>query len=111
MTILWCRNIALQHFHPDLGLLPRIWKCQRQRFDLKVLTIKQSFVKVGVWIDAGSRYEDATNNGVAHFLEHMAFKVFKFVNNDDYYTNNTSRVRRKGLKMNSRLKSRTWEHI
>ncbi|XP_037029711.1 mitochondrial-processing peptidase subunit beta-like [Bradysia coprophila] len=29
---------------------------------------------VGLWIDAGSRYEDASNNGVAHFLEHMAFK-------------------------------------
>jgi len=30
---------------------------------------------VGVWIDAGSRYENEENNGVAHFLEHMAFKV------------------------------------
>lgn len=30
---------------------------------------------VGIWIDAGSRYEDDNNNGVAHFLEHMAFKV------------------------------------
>ena len=29
---------------------------------------------VGVWIDAGSRYETLQNNGVAHFLEHMAFK-------------------------------------
>lgn len=29
---------------------------------------------VGVWIDAGSRYETASNNGVAHFLEHLAFK-------------------------------------
>merc|ERR1740128_1463425 len=29
---------------------------------------------VGLWIDTGSRYETATNNGVAHFLEHMAFK-------------------------------------
>lgn len=29
---------------------------------------------VGVWIDAGSRYENAANNGTAHFLEHMAFK-------------------------------------
>jgi mitochondrial-processing peptidase subunit beta len=29
---------------------------------------------VGVWIDAGSRYETAANNGVAHFLEHLAFK-------------------------------------
>lgn len=29
---------------------------------------------VGLWIDAGSRYETDSNNGVAHFLEHMAFK-------------------------------------
>ena len=29
---------------------------------------------VGVWIDAGSRYESSKNNGVAHFLEHMSFK-------------------------------------
>jgi len=29
---------------------------------------------VGIWIDAGSRYENQQNNGVAHFLEHMAFK-------------------------------------
>uniref|UniRef100_A0A1I8A848 Mitochondrial-processing peptidase subunit beta n=1 Tax=Steinernema glaseri TaxID=37863 RepID=A0A1I8A848_9BILA len=29
---------------------------------------------VGIWIDAGSRYENERNNGVAHFLEHMAFK-------------------------------------
>jgi processing peptidase subunit beta len=30
---------------------------------------------VGVWIGAGSRFENSTNNGVAHFLEHMIFKV------------------------------------
>ncbi|XP_017759084.1 PREDICTED: mitochondrial-processing peptidase subunit beta [Eufriesea mexicana] len=29
---------------------------------------------VGLWIDAGSRYEDDEVNGVAHFMEHMAFK-------------------------------------
>lgn len=29
---------------------------------------------VGVWIDAGSRAETEKTNGVAHFLEHMAFK-------------------------------------
>ncbi|CAG9857546.1 unnamed protein product [Phyllotreta striolata] len=29
---------------------------------------------VGIWIDAGSRYENDCNNGVAHFMEHMAFK-------------------------------------
>ncbi|XP_072946647.1 mitochondrial-processing peptidase subunit beta [Epargyreus clarus] len=33
-----------------------------------------STATVGLWIDAGSRYETAKNNGVAHFLEHMAFK-------------------------------------
>ncbi len=30
-----------------------------------------------MWIDAGSRYETAQNNGAAHFLEHMAFKGTK----------------------------------
>lgn len=30
---------------------------------------------VGLWIDSGSRYETDDNNGVAHFMEHMAFKV------------------------------------
>ncbi|XP_054276102.1 mitochondrial-processing peptidase subunit beta [Macrosteles quadrilineatus] len=29
---------------------------------------------IGLWIDAGSRFETEENNGVAHFLEHMAFK-------------------------------------
>lgn len=29
---------------------------------------------VGVWVDAGTRYEPAELNGVAHLLEHMAFK-------------------------------------
>ena len=32
---------------------------------------------VGLWIDAGSRFENDQNNGVAHFLEHMAFKGTK----------------------------------
>jgi len=29
---------------------------------------------VGVWIDAGSSFENDADNGCAHFLEHMAFK-------------------------------------
>lgn len=29
---------------------------------------------VGVWIDAGSRFETPETNGTAHFLEHMIFK-------------------------------------
>lgn len=32
---------------------------------------------VGIWIDAGSRFENVNNNGTAHFLEHMAFKGTK----------------------------------
>jgi len=29
---------------------------------------------VGVWVLAGARHETAAQNGIAHFLEHMAFK-------------------------------------
>jgi predicted Zn-dependent peptidase len=29
---------------------------------------------VGIWVDVGARYEAAEANGVAHMLEHMAFK-------------------------------------
>lgn len=32
---------------------------------------------VGIWIDAGSRFETEKTNGTAHFLEHMAFKGTK----------------------------------
>ncbi len=31
-------------------------------------------VSVGVWVGAGARSESQSTNGVAHFLEHMAFK-------------------------------------
>lgn len=29
---------------------------------------------IGLWINAGSRWENPQNNGVAHFLEHLVFK-------------------------------------
>jgi predicted Zn-dependent peptidase len=32
---------------------------------------------LGVWIAAGTRHEHARENGIAHFLEHMAFKGTK----------------------------------
>lgn len=32
---------------------------------------------VGVWIDAGTRFEDERVNGAAHFLEHLIFKGTK----------------------------------
>ena len=34
-------------------------------------------VAVGVYVGTGSRYEDAGNNGISHFLEHMVFKGTK----------------------------------
>lgn len=37
-------------------------------------TVDGDAATVGVFIDAGSRFETEENNGVAHFLEHMMFK-------------------------------------
>ncbi|MGE3830394.1 MAG: M16 family metallopeptidase [Parvibaculaceae bacterium] len=34
-------------------------------------------VALGIWVKAGSRDEDPAENGIAHFLEHMAFKGTK----------------------------------
>jgi predicted Zn-dependent peptidase len=34
-------------------------------------------VSLGLWVDVGTRHEPAEVNGVAHFLEHMAFKGTK----------------------------------
>ena len=34
-------------------------------------------VTVGVWVDVGSRCEEAEQNGLSHMLEHMAFKGTK----------------------------------
>ncbi|HLW61674.1 MAG TPA: pitrilysin family protein [bacterium] len=31
-------------------------------------------VALGVWIAAGSRYEDTPHNGISHFIEHILFK-------------------------------------
>ncbi|SHL29848.1 Predicted Zn-dependent peptidase [Roseovarius litoreus] len=32
---------------------------------------------IGIWVNAGARHERAEQNGIAHFLEHMAFKGTK----------------------------------
>ena len=32
---------------------------------------------LGVWVSAGCRHEAPEQNGIAHFLEHMAFKGTK----------------------------------
>ena len=31
-------------------------------------------VTLGIWVGAGSRYEDEHNHGISHFIEHMVFK-------------------------------------
>ena len=44
---------------------------------MRVLTDRMSSVEtvsIGVWVDVGTRHEPAQINGVAHMLEHMAFK-------------------------------------
>lgn len=43
--------------------------------DVNNCIVNTAYFQVGLWIDAGSRYENERNNGTAHFLEHMAFKV------------------------------------
>ncbi len=47
---------------------------------LTVLTEKMPHVRsvaIGVWIRRGSRHEDKSESGLAHFLEHMVFKGTK----------------------------------
>lgn len=34
-------------------------------------------VSIGIWVKVGSRYENAENNGISHFIEHMLFKGTK----------------------------------
>lgn len=43
---------------------------------LRVATEQQDgqLATIGVFVDAGTRYEDESSNGTAHFLEHMLFK-------------------------------------
>jgi predicted Zn-dependent peptidase len=44
---------------------------------MRVLTDRMDSVEtvsLGVWVDVGTRHEPAAINGVAHMLEHMAFK-------------------------------------
>jgi len=64
-----------------LSALPEFTECSTLANGLRVATERVpaecETVTLGVWIDAGSRYEAASNNGAAHFLEHIAFKGTK----------------------------------
>ena len=44
---------------------------------IRVVTEKLSHVQtvsLGAWVGVGSRFEEKSENGISHFLEHMAFK-------------------------------------
>uniref|UniRef100_A0A7E4URP6 Mitochondrial-processing peptidase subunit beta n=1 Tax=Panagrellus redivivus TaxID=6233 RepID=A0A7E4URP6_PANRE len=60
----------IEYPETQISTLPSGFRVATEASDLATAT-------VGVWIDAGSRYENAKNNGVAHYLEHMAFKGTK----------------------------------
>lgn len=52
----------------------------RLKNGVRVVLVPMSGVKsvaVGVYVGTGSRYEEAKNNGISHFLEHMVFKGTK----------------------------------
>jgi predicted Zn-dependent peptidase len=44
---------------------------------VRVVTEEMTHVRscsVGIWVNAGSRWEDPAENGVSHFIEHLVFK-------------------------------------
>jgi predicted Zn-dependent peptidase len=52
----------------------------KSKQDLRIAVDKMDSVEtvsIGVFVDTGSRNEDKKNNGISHFLEHMAFKGTK----------------------------------
>uniref|UniRef100_A0AAQ5YVV0 Mitochondrial-processing peptidase subunit beta n=1 Tax=Amphiprion ocellaris TaxID=80972 RepID=A0AAQ5YVV0_AMPOC len=59
------------------SVVPQPASCQELCYSGRIVWMSillTDFFQVGLWIDAGSRYENERNNGTAHFLEHMAFK-------------------------------------
>ena len=57
-----------------------LYKINKLKNGIRVVTEKIDYVKsvsVGVWVGAGSAFENGENNGVSHFIEHMLFKGTK----------------------------------
>ena len=53
---------------------------QRLQNGFRIVTENMPGLKsasIGVWVNAGGRHERIEQNGIAHFLEHMAFKGTK----------------------------------
>ncbi|CAH0548744.1 unnamed protein product [Brassicogethes aeneus] len=74
LQVLRCASAKAQHKEALLNVPPT--KVTTLPSGIRVATEDwgSQTATVGIWIDAGSRYENAKNNGVAHFMEHMAFK-------------------------------------
>ena len=57
-----------------------MYKIGRLKNGIRVVTEKTDYVKsvsLGVWVGAGSAFENISNNGISHFIEHMLFKGTK----------------------------------
>ena len=67
-------TLAVKNDSTRISVLSNGLRVATERLDMPTAT-------VGMWIDTGSRYETEKNNGTAHFLEHMTFKVtvFRFI--------------------------------
>ncbi len=62
---------------PASGKLQATYKKSILPNGVRVISEEISHVRsisVGIWIDAGSRDEMESNNGISHFIEHMVFK-------------------------------------
>lgn len=65
------------HAHAELNsMLPNV-RVTTLPNKIRVATedVPGHFAGVGLFVDAGSRYERLENSGVSHFLDRMAFKV------------------------------------
>lgn len=65
------------HYHISPSLLPQVpTRVTTLSNGLRVATESRPVgsAVIGVWIDAGTRFEDPRSNGAAHFLEHLIFK-------------------------------------
>jgi predicted Zn-dependent peptidase len=57
-----------------------MYKRQRLNNGLRIITKRSSSVQsvsLGIWLNIGSRYEELTQKGISHFLEHLLFKGSK----------------------------------
>ncbi len=65
---------------PASGKLQALYRKTTLPNGVRVISEEISHVRsisVGIWVDVGSRDEVESNNGIAHFIEHMVFKGTK----------------------------------